>query len=118
MAAFFAKTTVRIAIGIAAALLVWWLVATLMDGKRAKVEAELNRNVAESALESGKDAVGTVGAQQAKEAASDAVGRENSASIHAAPGADAKVDPGVKAARLKALCRRASTQGDPRCAKP
>ena len=99
-------------------LAAWWLVATLTGGKRAKVEATLNRNVAGAALESGKDAVGTVGAQQAAEAASDRLGADNGASIHAAPGADAKVDPGASSAGIKALCRRASAKGDPRCAKP
>ena len=115
MAAFFAKTTVRIAIGVALLLAAWWLVATLMGGKRAKVEAELNRNVAESALESGKDAVGTVGAQQAAEAASDRLSAENEKDIRNAKGADASVDPAVRDATLRSLCKRAAYRLDPKC---
>ena len=109
--------TVAYAIGAAIlALGAWWLVATLTGGKSAKVQAKLSGNVAGAALESGKDAVGTVGAQQASEAASDRLGAENAASIHAAPGAEVKVDPGVTGAGIKALCRRASARSDPKCA--
>ena len=116
--AFIAKNAVRIGIGVALLLAAWWLVATLTGGKRAKVEATLNRNAAGAALESGKDAVGTVGAQQAAEAASDRLSAQNAASIHQAPGADAKVDPGASSAGIKALCKRASARSDPKCAKP
>lgn len=101
---------------VAAVLLAWWLVVTLMGGKRAKVEAELNRNVAGAALDSGRDAVGTVGAQQASEAAVDAVGRENTAAIHNAPGAGAKVTGEAHRAGIAAICRRASARSDPKCA--
>ena len=112
-------STVAYAIGAALlALAAWWLVATLTGGKRAKVQAKLSGNVAGAALESGRDAVGTVGAQQAAEAASDRLGAENGASIRQAPGADAKVDPGASSAGIKALCRRASARSDPKCANP
>ena len=113
-----AKALAAVGALIVVCLAAWWLVATLTGGKRAKVQAKLSGNVAGAALESGRDAVGTVGAQQAAEAASDRLGAENAASIHAAPGSDAKVDPGASSAGIKALCRRASAKGDPRCAKP
>lgn len=99
------------------ALAAWWLVATLTGGKRAKVEAKLNGNVAGAAIASGQDAVATVGQTQASEAAVDAVGRENTAAIHNAPGADAKVDPGASGAGIRAICRRASARNDSKCAK-
>ncbi len=97
------------------ALAAWFIIAQLTGGKRAKVEAKLNRNVAEAALESGRDAVGTVGAQQAAEAATDAVTRENDRDIRNAPGADAPVDPAVRDAWLRSVCRRASSRLDPKC---
>ena len=98
------------------ALAAWWLVSSLTGGKRAKVEAKLNSNVAGAVLESGRDAVNTVGQQQGSESAVDAVTHSNSADIHKAHGADAKVDPSATSAGIKALCRRASARSDPKCA--
>lgn len=100
-----------------AALAIWWLVATLTGGKRAKVEANLNANVAGAAVESGKDAVNTVGTQQASEAAIDAATIQNAVTIHSAVGADAPVGPAVGNAGVAAICRRASARNDPKCAK-
>ena len=100
------------------ALAIWWLVSTVMGGKRAEVQAKLNGNIAGAALESGKDAVNTVGQQQASESAVDAVGRDNAAAIHNAPGASASVSPEAHAAGIAAICKRASAKGDPKCAKP
>ena len=99
-------------------LAAWWLVATLTGGKRAKVEAKLNGNVAGAALESGKDAVNTVGQQQGSEAAVDALGRDNAAAIRNAPGASATVAPEASRAGITAICKRASARSDPNCAKP
>lgn len=99
-------------------LAAWWLIATLTGGKRAKVEARLNGNVAGAALESGRDAVGTLGKQQAAESATDATTRANAAEIAAAPGSDAKVNPAATNAGIRALCKRASARKDPKCAKP
>ena len=100
------------------ALAAWWLVATLTGGKRAKVEAELNSNIAGAALESGRDAVNTVGQQQGSEAAVDALGRDNAAAIRNAPGASATVAPEASRAGITAICKRASARSDPKCARP
>lgn len=100
------------------ALAAWWLVATLTGGKRAKVEAKLNSNVAGAALDSGRDAVNTVGQQQGSEAAVDALGRDNAAAIRNAPGSSATVAPEASRAGINAICKRASARSDPKCAKP
>ena len=113
-----AKALAAVGALIVVCLAAWWLVATLTGGKSAKVQVKLSGNVAGAALESGKDAVGTVGAVGERAAASDRLGAENAASIRQAPGADAKVDPGASSAGIKALCRRASARSDPKCAKP
>ena len=110
-----AQNIVRIAIGVGLLLAAWWLVATLMGGKRAKVEAGLNKNVAESALESGKDAVGALGRQQAAEASSDRLSAQNEKDIRNAKGANASVDPAVRDAGLRSLCKRAASNLDPKC---
>ena len=110
---------VMYAIGaLVAALLVWWLIATLMGGKRAEVQAKLNSNIAGAALESGKDAVNTVGQTAGRADQSDKLTKENSDAIHAAQGADAKVDPATRAAGLVGLCKRAAYRLDPRCVRP
>lgn len=97
------------------ALAAWWLIATLTGGSRAKTEAKLNANVAGAALESGTDAVGTVGAQHASEGAVDALTRENDHEIRNAPGADAPVDPAAHAAGIRSLCKRAANRQRAEC---
>lgn len=47
----------------------WWIVTSLIGGKTAKTEARLSENQAEAAMESGTDAVETVGEQSKAEAA-------------------------------------------------
>lgn len=93
----------------------WWLVATLTGGKSAKVERDLNRNQAGAALESGKDAVGAVGSAGERAAAGDQLTQENRNAIQNAPGADAPVDPGVRDAGLRSLCKRAAYRERPEC---
>lgn len=95
--------------------LVWWLVASLTGGKRARVEAELQGNRAEAGLESGRDAVDTVGEQGAAERAADDLTRRNADEIRAAEGADAPVADPAHAAGLRSLCRRAANRGRPEC---
>lgn len=59
---------IGIALSVAIGLLLLALLAwQLTSGKRAKVEAKLGRNTTEAALQSGKDAVATVGARSAAE---------------------------------------------------
>lgn len=97
------------------ALAAWWLIAALTGGSRAKTEAKLNRNVAGAALDSGSDAVGTMGEQHAAEVAADALTRENDHDIRNARGADAPVDPAASAAGLRSLCKRAAYRQRPEC---
>lgn len=108
-----------VALALAAALLVaaFLAVRALFVGDLG-TRAKLGRNQADAALQSGADAVDAVGRQQAGEAAIDAATRANEAEIRAAPGADATVAPEASQAGIRALCRRAATKDDPRCAKP
>ena len=103
---------------VVAGLLIWWLIATLMGGKRAEVQAKLNANVAGAAVESGKDAVNTVGQAAGRAEQGDQLTRENSDAIHAAPGSDAKVDPAARDTGLASLCKRAAYRLDPKCVRP
>ena len=91
----------------------WWLYSALTANPKA--EARLGRNQAEAALQNGVDAVGSVGKQQASEAATDILTRENDSAIRSAPGASAPVDPAVRDAWLRSVCKRRSSRGDPKC---
>lgn len=80
-----------------------------------KAEAKLSKNQAEAGLQSGKDAVNTVGAAAGREAASDTLTRENTDDIRNADGASAPVVGAVRDAGLDSLCKRRAYSRDPRC---
>ena len=82
---------------------------------RPKAEARLNRNQAQAAQASGRDAVDRVGAAAEREAEGDALTRSNEKEIRNAQGADAPVDPAARDAGLRSLCRRAAYRRDPKC---
>lgn len=112
--------TAKFIVGVIGAILLIWAVVfvyNLLTGK-PKAEARLGRNTTEAALESGRDAVQSVGEVQASSDATDATTRQNAAEIHSAPGSDAKVASTATDAGIRALCRRASARNDPKCAKP
>ena len=83
-----------------------WLGNALTGGKRAQTEAELNANRGDAAIESGRDAVNTVGNRAAAEDAIDRTTQENSDAIRSAEGADDRVNPSVHNAGVDGLCKR------------
>lgn len=97
------------------ALAVWWIVASWQGGRTAKVEARLSRNQADAALASGADAVATIGRQGGREAAIDAITRENDHAIRSAPGADTPVSAELDALARQRLCRRTVYRERPEC---
>jgi hypothetical protein len=64
---------------------------------------------------SGTDAVNTAGNVAANEAATADLTRTNEEDIRNAKGADVGVDPAVRAAGVRAFCRRRSAANDPKC---
>lgn len=100
-----------VAVVVLAAL--WWAYSAITA--RPKAEARLGKNTTEAALESGRDAVGTVGAQGAAEDAVDATTKENEHAIREAEGADAPVARPAHDAGLRSLCGRASYSQRPEC---
>lgn len=64
---------------------------------------------------SGTDAVNTAGNVAANEAATADLTRTNEVEIRDAKGADAAIDPAVRAAGVRAFCRRRSAAHDPKC---
>lgn len=113
---FIKDNLIRIIIGIVLLIAVWWVASSLTGGKRAQVEANLNSNIAGANLESGEDAVQTVGQVQSSAEAIDVIVRENGTAIDVAPGASTKIDPAAHNAGLVAYCKHKSARKDPRCA--
>lgn len=91
----------------------WWLYGALTANPKA--EARLSRNQAGAAAQSGSDAVNTVGAAGTREAAGEALTRENERTIRDAEGADALVAAPARDAGLHSLCSRRAYRGDARC---
>lgn len=83
--------------------------------RNSKAEARLSKNQAEAAAQSGSDAANTVGAAGDREAASDALTRDNEKDIRNAEGSDAPVAAPARDAGLDGLCRRAAYRNDPKC---
>ena len=83
--------------------------------RTAKVETRLATGQAGAALASGRDAANTIGKRAEADAGTDTVTRENDHAIRTAPGADAPVDPALRDAALRGLCRRTAYRHDPKC---
>jgi len=83
--------------------------------RTAKAETRLATGQAGAALASGQDAANSIGNRMDADAATDALTRENDYAIRTAPGADAPVDPALRDAALRGLCRRAAYRRDPKC---
>ena len=93
----------------------WWIVTSLIGGKTAKTEARLSENQAEAAMESGTDAVETVGKTIEYERHVDYITRETERAIREAPGADAPVDPRLDGIARQRLCQRPAYSQHPDC---
>ena len=104
------RPLVRLLALVAAALLLLALLglAQCRRAATAGAEARLATGQAGAAMASGHDATQALGNTLSNEAAADRIGRENANAIDQAPGADAVVPDGVRAAGLQSLCRRAS----------
>ncbi|WP_298164607.1 hypothetical protein [Novosphingobium sp.] len=105
-------TLIAAAVALVFALL---FLAKCQEARTAGAQARLSRDTGQAAVESGRDAVGTVSAAGARADAGDAIGRMNDESIQGAAGADQPVPPAVAAAVRSGLCRRAAYRDDPRC---
>lgn len=101
------RTIALIAIAVALVLGILWLRSCQAE-RTAAAREKVATEQAGAAMQSGTDAVQTLGNQQANEIAADAVTRENDDAIHKADGATVQVAPAVRDAGLASLCRRAS----------
>ncbi len=101
--------------GAVALLLALLLLGQCQRARTAGAQAKLSTETGQAAVESGRDAVGSVSAAAARADAGEAIGRMNDEAIHGAAGADQPVPPAVAAAVRSGLCRRAAYRGDPGC---
>lgn len=97
--------------GVAAALLLAVLgVAKCRYDQTAKTEVKLSKGQAGAAVESGADAVGTLGNRMQSEAQGDQVVRETTDAIH-----NANDSASATAAGRSGLCRLPAYRGQPEC---
>lgn len=89
---------------------------TLDPGGRQATEARVDTGRADAAIQSGADAANTVKDASDREAASEALTRENERAIRDAEGSDEPVAKPVRDAGLAALCRRVAYRDSARCA--
>lgn len=78
-------------------------------------QGRVERSQAEAASNSAADAIGTVQASGESAAASEEMTRSNEREIRNAEGANQGVNPGVRNAGLRSLCRRPAYRNDQRC---
>lgn len=83
--------------------------------KSQAAQTRLERAQSEAQANSAADAVNTISRSGEAQAASEAMTRENEKEIRNAKGANAPVDPAVRDAGLRSLCRRAAYRDDPKC---
>lgn len=85
--------------------------------KRAdeKAQSKVDQAQAGAAENSAADAINAVSEAGKREAASEDLTRQNERDILAAPGAGDRVNAGVNAAGLQALCRREAYRNQERC---
>jgi type II secretory pathway component PulM len=107
---------------IGAGLLVLLLVAALLWGPAAcnrirglEAQSKVDRGQTEALGNSAADAVETQGKANQRETESEAVTRSNEKEIRNADGANDPVNPAVRDAGLRSLCRRAAYRNSERC---
>lgn len=110
-----AARSILAALAIVTILALLFAVKSCSDARTASTKAKLEANQKGAAIESGRDAVNTVGNRASADAETDAQTKENADAIRNAQGAAAPVDPAARDVGLRSLCSRRAYRGDPRC---
>jgi hypothetical protein len=108
------------AVFLTAAAVALILVAAIVHGiwthnAKTAVEAKVGAAMGKARGEAASEATNIVAAGAERDAATDAITRENSDAISREPGAAQAVDPGLSRAALLGLCRRPSYRDTPEC---
>lgn len=116
MLANLSTRVIAIAVAVIALILIVGFTVRSCDKRRSEAaQSRVTQGQIGAYQNSAADAVNTVGAASANEAASEDLTRTNEQQIRAAPGANDKVNPAVRDAGIAALCRRKAYANDPRC---
>lgn len=83
--------------------------------RSAAAQSRVERSQADAASNSAAEAINTVASAGKRESDSEELTRSNEKDIRNAPGAQDRVNYGVNAAGLRALCLRDAYRNDPRC---
>ncbi len=110
-----AKSNLVIILIVLVGLAVLFTFQSCQRERTAKTRENVATGQTGAAVESGKDAVTTIGNRADADAAGDAMTRDNDAAIRGAEGADAVVAPAARDAGLAALCRRPAYREAARC---
>lgn len=78
-------------------------------------QAKLEQAQGQAAQQSANEAIGIITNTAQNEAAGEALTRSNEREIRNAPGASDKVNPAVRDAGIRSLCRRAAYRDSERC---
>lgn len=97
------------------AVLLLWGPAACQRMRSLGAQSKLDRGQGQAAVESGHDAVDTVGNVAAAATDSERLSQENDKEIRNAKGASVRVDPAVSTAGLRAFCKRPSGARTERC---
>ncbi|HEU4804199.1 MAG TPA: hypothetical protein VFS91_00060 [Nitrobacter sp.] len=96
-------------------LLGFLYVRSCQQANQRAAQSRIDRSQAGAARESAADAINTVSGVSENQAASEGLTRSNRDEILKAEGASDRVNPAVRDAGLRALCRRKAAANDPRC---
>ena len=115
-----AKPLARILAIVAVVALVAVIVAlnSCQRTQAAKTETRLATGQTGAALDSGRDAVGTLGNASAREDTITETGKANEHAIRETPGADVALDPALNRVGARGLCRYAANRRKPQCVQP
>jgi cell division septation protein DedD len=109
------RTIAYVVGGIVIVALALLLLSQCDKRRNEKAQSKVDAAQSEAATNSAADAINTVSEAGQREAASEDLTRQNERDIRAAPGAGDRVNAGVNAAGLQALCRRDAYRNTQRC---
>jgi hypothetical protein len=104
--AFFASVLFKVILAVALWLLIWFAWHEWQSAANSRSETRLSESHGQAVQDSARDAIGSVGALNGRDTASDDLTRRNADAIRSAPGAAAPVDPALRDAGLIGLCKR------------
>lgn len=109
------RTIAYVVGGIVIVVLALLLLNQCEKRRNEKVQSKVDSAQVDAATNSAADAINTVSEAGQREASSEDLTRTNERDIRAAPGAGDRVNAGVNAAGLQALCRRDAYRNTERC---